>query len=270
MNSVPTADEQQAAFDRLMKLRYWRLTSSESEEYIATQRLGFESAEHMYQQLKKWEWPDWAVYPASLKQRKARRGSGDGRHLPPARGAIELFAPVVARLQDLFSSLTALDEAYKDERFEAVERYPGAAITENDEATHDSNVVLPLGATQSPSRISTELIAAYVIAEEPIEPLVEALHDKPDELDRAKLDKKVEHLRLLAGHVAKLVRGGKVRPGHNTEELSSRDQEAVRYYSNKLRAGVPEEEIQRTLVKWGFKRSDMLRIKNLGQNFLYR
>ena len=94
MGSVPTADEQQAAFDRLIKLLYWRLNSSESEEYIATQRLGFESVEHMYQQLKKWKWPDWAVYPASLKredkERKARRGTGEGIELPPAKEAVPL------------------------------------------------------------------------------------------------------------------------------------------------------------------------------------
>jgi len=170
----------------------------------------------------------------------------------------------------MFSSLTALDEANKDERFEAVERYPDAAITDQDEVTHDNDVVLPLGATQSPSRISTELISAYVIADQPIDTLVETLHPEPGKIDRVKLDEKVEKLKLIAGHVAKLVRGGTIRRGHHTEELSSREQEAVRYYSNQLRAGVPEEEIKQTLLRWDLKRDDMPRIKNLGQNFLYQ
>jgi hypothetical protein len=250
------------------------------EEEIA-KKASFGSAMAMHIQLKNWNLPDEIAYgtskahrserwPGNKRRRQARRGGGDGRALPSAGNAVALFAPVMARLDDMFSSLTALDEAYKDERFEAVERYPYAAITDQDEVTHDNDVVLPLGATQSPSRISTELISAYVIADQPIDTLVETLHPEPGTIDRAKLDEKVERLKLIAGHVARLVRGGTIRRGHHTEELSSREQEAVPYYSNQLRAGVPEAEIKQTLLRWGLKRDDMPRIKNLGQNFLYQ
>jgi hypothetical protein len=278
MESIPKTPN--AEQTRYFTYLTWRRNNKPIDKLARKYELG--SATALYHVLRQDGFPVCEVcgdYSKSLghceppgRKRKARRGGGEGRPLPAAEGAVELFAPVIARLQDLFSSLAVLEEAYQDERFEAVERYPHAAITGNDELSHEDDVVLPLGVTQNPSRISTDLIAAYVIAEKPIEPLVEVLHDKPGKIDRAKLDKKVAHLRLLAGHVATLVRGGIVRTGHHTEELSTREQEARRYYSNQLRAGVAEEEIQRTLLteRWGFKRADMPRIKNLGQNFLYR
>jgi hypothetical protein len=253
-------------------------TTHYSEEEVA-KKAGFGSAMAMHIQLEKWNLPNPIVYgtstvhvgekrPEDKRKRAARRGTTEVQHLPNAGGSVGLFAPVIARLDDLFSSLSALEEAYKDERFEAVERYQHAAITD-DEVAPGNDVVLPLGAKQSPSRILTELIAAYVIADQPVDALVDALHPEPGNIDRAKLGEKVEKLQLLAGHVAKLVRGGTIRRGHHTEELSSREQEAVRFYANQLHTGVAEEEIRRTLHKWGFKRSDIPRIKNLGQNFLY-
>jgi hypothetical protein len=81
----------------------------------------------MYQELKKWDWPDWAVYrelsvsrraEGKLK-RKARRGDDARTELPSAAEAIPLFDPVVHTLGDYMVDLTTLREAYANVRFEA-------------------------------------------------------------------------------------------------------------------------------------------------------
>jgi hypothetical protein len=152
--------------------------------------------------------------------------------LPSAGNAVALFAPVMARLDDMFSSLTALDEAYKDERFEAVERYPYAAITDQDEVTHDNDVVLPLGVTQSPSRISLELISAYVIADQPIDRRGSGGHRGAGGGAEA---------RVLLEAVRGLTRGGNVERDKETEYLNRMRQ----FLQEKLESEGPGDAVVR-------------------------
>jgi hypothetical protein len=118
--SSPTPDEQHVAFDRLVKLRWWRLNTDESEDHIATQRLGFESAEHMYRQLKDWGWPDWAVYkesPSPPQPKRQPRQSGPTKDLPPASAATELFQEAIDVLTRAIENLPHLTEIAQGGRF---------------------------------------------------------------------------------------------------------------------------------------------------------
>jgi hypothetical protein len=120
MVSLPTPDEQLVAFDRLIKLRWWRLNADESEEHIATRRLGFESAEHMYRQLKDWGWPDWAVYnepPAPQQPKRQPRQSGPAKDLPLASGATELSREAIDVLTRAVENLPHITEVSQGGRF---------------------------------------------------------------------------------------------------------------------------------------------------------
>jgi SOS response regulatory protein OraA/RecX len=100
-----------------------------------------------------------------------------------------------------------------------------------------------------------------VIEGKSLDPLLEALHPPTKNVKHRQLDEKVEQLKLKAVHVAKLVRGGIVRTGQQTEELESREQAAVEYITSRLRAGVPETKIEETLLNRGFSRTDIRRLK---------
>jgi hypothetical protein len=105
------------------------------------------------------------------------------------------------------------------------------------------------------------LIAAYVIEDQPLDPLLEKLHPSTGNLDRQKLEEKVEALKLAARQVAKLVRGGTIRTGRQTEELTAREQAAVEYITSRLRSGVAESKIDQILQRQGFTRSEIRRLK---------
>ena len=68
-------------------------------------------------------------------------------------------------------------------------------------------------------------------------------------------------LRLAARQVAKLIRGGIVRTGRRTEELEPRQQAAVQYITSAQRVGVPEPEIDQTLLARGFGKNQISWLK---------
>jgi hypothetical protein len=192
------------------------------------------------------------------RRRKPRRGTDVRTELPTAERAIPLFDPVIDTLVDYVIDLTTLREVYANERFEAVDRYEMSAIIEPVENTTTyGSATFPLGAKQDPPHQLIALIAAYVIEGKPLDPLLEKLHHSPTNADWHKLEKKVEELRLAARHVAKLVRGGVVRPGHNTDELNHHEQAAAQYITSQLRAGTPEPDIDETLRNRGFSRQEI-------------
>jgi hypothetical protein len=198
-------------------------------------------------------------------KRKPKRGGDEGIELPPPSSAIDLFAPVVDSL-DLVE-LTTLSQVYRNERFEAAEVHDMAVFIDSSEDVKTfGKSVQPLGATQFPTLLLTKLIALYVIAGEPVERLLAALHPRYSALSREEKDKingRAEKLVLLAGQVAKEVTADFVRRGHHTEELSPLLQAAANYRNRELRAGVPETEIEQTLISRGLRPEEMDRVKNL-------
>jgi len=187
--------------------------------------------------------------------------------------------------------LDSRKEVYRDERFETISNYPSASASlyrdtfppgeEGDEEwrklcemyDQDPNVdnffaanaptFLPKGATKSPPSPLTELIALYILANEPLEPLLDALHPNPAEVQLERLDQAVEELWHKAGQLATLVRGGIIRRGPSTEEITPPEQNLARYISSQLLQGVPEAEIREFLKKRGFSQAEFTRLKNL-------
>jgi hypothetical protein len=282
MNTLPNPDEQVVAFENLVKLRYWRLNSSKSDEQIATQKLGFESAEHMYQQLKKWRWPDWAVYkdlPKPKRQaEKKRRGSGKGERveLPPAKEAAPLFKEALDKLLEAMEFLQRDYESASSSRYNK-EYLHGELFFQytREEAHWADNLgrerVTP--ARRSPGHGLTELIAAYLLVYGDPEPLIEKLHLDPDSLDREKLRKHIEGdkdnskpgLLGSAENVAILIRGGKhVRSGLPAGEFDVDEQIINRRIRQGLQEGHSDQQIIELLAEEGISTSKAV-IKRLAR-----
>jgi hypothetical protein len=258
-------------------LRYLRLVNGRhrgrSEDEIAADA-GCESPAALYQQLAEDRFPvcrecgathvkseHWKSHEP---KRLAKRGAGVRIDLPAAAEAIPIFQPVVDALGDYVVDLTTLRETYADERFEVVDRYETTAINDPAENTITyGQGTIPLGAKLDPPHQLIALIAAYVMEGKPLDSLLEKLHHSAMALDRQKLEKKVAELRLAARQVAKLIRGGTVRTGRQTEELESREQAAAQYITSARRVGVPEPEIDRILLTRGFSRTGISRLKKL-------
>lgn len=199
----------------------------------------------------------------SKKPRKSRRGGGEGMELPPPSSAVELFTPVVDSL-DLVE-LSTLSHVYRNERFETVEIIDMAAFVDSSENIRTfGKSIEPRGATQSPAPLLTKLIALYVIAGEPVERLLAALHPRYSALsteEEDKINQRAEKLALVARQLAKEVCAELIRPGHHTEEFSGFLQAAANYRNRQLRAGVPEHQIEQTLINRGLTAEEMEQVK---------
>jgi hypothetical protein len=255
---------------RYLKLMLGRAQGADDEEIVENlDDPNIDSPHVLYRRLKEDGFPICPMCGTTYVEeghckpsRKARRGAGERQDLPSAAEAIPLFNSVVKALDSYLVDLTTLKEVYRDERFEAVDHYEVSAL---DDPEHNTTTygpaTIPLGAKLDPPHPLVALIAAYVIEDRPLDPLLEKLHSPTANLDRQQLDKKVETFKLVAHHVATLVRGGIVRRGQRTEELTAREQGAVEYITSRLRSGIPEPEIEQNLQRRGFTRSDIRRLK---------
>lgn len=89
------------------------------------------------------------------------------------------------------------------------------------------------GATRAPADVLVKLIGTYVLADKPLEPLLEKLHPEPETVDKEQLERiiygKMDGDRHIDGlwdkvrQVARIVRGGTIRRGPSTESLSTED-----------------------------------------------
>jgi hypothetical protein len=252
MRSLST-EEQETALAQLYRLRYWR-KKSESEEQIATQRLGFESVEHMYRQMKGWGWPDWAIYPGQPKQqpKKKPRSTGSAHELPPTAEAVHLFRDA---LNTLFADAddlkhrkeTYLTEPGKDKGlFDATyEDTLAAIIIPRGEKYREGPERLGIppdeksiftegmryknfeGASPAPPAPLPALIAAYLLAGKPLQPLVKALHPEAHEADLPNIEDRIQGKRSLSHNteqIAILIRGGKVDRGVPPPDISPEEQ----------------------------------------------
>jgi hypothetical protein len=277
-------------------------THDRTEDQIA-QSLDFGSPAALYQQLSQDGFPvcpecgETPVKPNHCKknkgrrQRQARRGTGQAIELPPAKNAEDMLRQAIERLQTDLLPLDSRREVYKDERFETVSDYPNASTTryrddfppgaEGDEEwrklceekgqdpslDHFFDSYAPIffaeGATQNPPSPLTELIAVYVLAGMPLEPLLNVLHPNLAELDQERLDQAVDELWHKAGQLATLARGGIIRRGPSTGELSLKEQNTASFITSQLRQGVSETEIVDLLRERGYSQQEITRLKNL-------
>src|SRR5215212_10197551 len=107
------------------------------------------------------------------QQRKTRTGAGSHTELPSAADALSLLQPVVEAFDEYLLDLTTLKEVYRDERFEAVEHYELTALVDLEHNTSFGPTTIPLGATRVPPHPLVALIAAYIIEDKPLDPLIE-------------------------------------------------------------------------------------------------
>jgi hypothetical protein len=275
--------------------------SEQTEDQIA-RNLGFGSPAALYQKLSQDGFPVCPVCgetPAKLNhctkkqqsQRRARRGTGQALELPPAKRAEGLIRKAIQKMETYWLYLDSRKEFYRDERFDTISDHPNASAShfrdvyppgeEGDEiwrklcerhgqepsVDHFFAPVAPIatseGASQIPPEPLPELIALYVLSGEPLHPLLEALHPNPSDVNQVRLDQAVEELWHTAGQLATIVRGGIIRRGPSTGELSPSEQSMARFISRQLREGVPEAEIYELLRKRGFSQLEITRLRDL-------
>jgi hypothetical protein len=284
---------------RYLRLCSERITGR-TEDQIAHD-LGFGSPAALYRQLSHDGFPvcpvcgDTPVKTNHCREnrgrRRAKRGTGQAIELPPARRAEDLFRKAIRNVETDLLHLNLRREFYGDERFDAVSDYPETSITfareklppgeEGDEiwrelcikVGHDPSVdsfvrtpvptITYLGATQSPPEPLTQLIALYVLAGEPLDALLDALHPDPSEGDKQRLHQAVDELWRKAGQLATLVRGGVIRRGPSTGEVSPHERAAAHYISHQLSKGIAKAQIHEALRKLGYSQQEITRLKNL-------
>jgi len=237
--------------------------------------------------------------PPERHKRKPRRGGGDAVDLPPAKEAEALFASALRQLEREISRLWLREERYRDRRFEAsyVHRSAGRSFYRDVDAdtdeeweklcrehgadpsqewfiVFDHGLTLPEGLSQHPAEPLTRLIAVYILAGMSLEPLLEKLHPGPVTADlKQQLELHIEGRKTQRGHipglkgeakqVARLVRGGVVRPGPPTGELSPREQAAAWHIQERRLQGASDADIYQELRQDGFTREDVSRLGNL-------
>ena len=90
------------------------------------------------------------------------------------------------------------------------------------------------------------MIALYALAEEPLEPLVEALHPDPSRVDWESIEKCVvgkDGLRRRARQLAAEVCGWKLGQGRHPEETDREQHNAALYVTQRTQEGASYDEI---------------------------
>ncbi len=293
---------------RYLKLLTGRLQSRDENDIAADARC--ESPAALYQQLAQDGFPVCRVCGAThveeghceKSERRARQGEGARQDLPPPAQAIPLFEQALRVLNEEIDALKNRKMYLQDERFVAVEEHRDPIVWSRlgipdedwkaicqrfgkDPASDrfelwDARFVEPAGAAQSPQEPLTKLIATYVLAGLPLEPLLERLHFAPGTVAKVELKRHIEGekvkkqrngktstqhipgLKTKAAQVARLIYGGTLRQGPSTGELSPSEQNIVWYRQQRVREGVPDTKIYQELKeKRGLTKDEYARLK---------
>jgi len=189
------------------------------------------------------------------RKRRARR-AGEKLELPPPKAAASIFRAVLVALEDDIGKLADRREWLQGERFVAGD-YPIVRVflkpkvadpsidppTETVVQEH-GEVAIPRGAGQAPAEPLTTLIAVAVLAGYQLPALLKKLHPDPSTIDTERLEQAVQELRNKARQLARLVRGGNIRRGPSTEELSLLEQLAAWEIYGMSQLGFSEREIE--------------------------
>ncbi len=252
----------------------------------------------MYRQLKDWGWPDWAVYeelPSPAQPKRQPRQSGPTKDLPPASGATELFQEAIDVLTRAVENLPHITEVSQGGRFVGSYVYKDAVYFPQESFSDEewrklcelydydpevkgflaTNAVTrnPAGAAPAPPQPLVMLIAAYVLADRPLGPLLEALHPNPSEADIESIDRVLyarkrkggddrDGLLRTAQQLATLVRGGKMGKGAPPSDLPAREHNAACHITWLRDQGYSNEDIYQELRHRGFTKEDILRLGN--------
>jgi hypothetical protein len=263
--------------DALLKIGLLcELRRREVEEKDIAVKLDFGGVEAMRVQLGNWGLPPWLIGEApSSESDKTERGAGTTREepveLPPAYDALPLFHRALQKLDRAIGDLENRKEYLQDGRFVAHESTGPAYSPET--GIEEGTLTIPMGGQQTPLEPLPALIGAYVLADEPLEPLLEKLNPWPQSVDKEQIQKLIEggrttkgHIRGLksvAGMIARGIRGGAIRSGPTTGEFSERIQNGVWYSRQLTQRGLDPATISERLREAGFTREEISQIRKL-------
>jgi hypothetical protein len=195
--------------------------------------------------------------------------------LPPPQCAKTFFRLALAWLEEDIESLPLFTERLQGERFvgsldepeeeelflyrrmfyetdwEQICRFFGFEPAPNTLDVWGAN--LAYGANQYPARPLVRLIAVYALVNEDLKTLLDTLHPDPSSIDEKKLSAKIDQLELVAGQLAKIVRGGTLRSGPSTEDVSSEELRIAWTISYKRKEGFSDERILRETARMGHR-----------------
>jgi hypothetical protein len=225
---------------------------------------------------------------------KARSGTKEHKALPPVSNAAELFRKALAKLAREVEELEHRRETYSGGRFVVTNVYEGSLLlprefvdaetwrelceqadaNPEDDTLWQSGAALkdPVGGAFRPSAVLAALIGTYLLAEEPLEPLLEALHPDLQDADSEQITKYVEGrkkpdgkdgLKVLAGQIATLVRGGALKTGTPPVALAPREQNLACTITDYREAGLSLDEIHRRLEPLGLAKQDVRRLADM-------
>jgi len=215
MNSISDTTTPNAEQTRYITYLSWRLADKPIDELAKRYELG--SAAALYHVLRQDGFPvcevcgDYTKEPAHCEQqerggkRRARRGTGERVELPPAREAIPLFEEALDELRAAIEQLEGRKEYFQDGRF-VVETHVEGHAYEGGERVEFKGAHAGPG-QQSPPEPLTSLIAIYILAGLPLEPLLSKLNSNPEDVDLDQLDLNIEGKRRKKGHTPGLRAG---------------------------------------------------------------
>jgi hypothetical protein len=159
---------------------------------------------------------------------------------------------------------------FTDEEWEEVCAEQGVESPTVERIILEDMSAIPYGARKAPAEILVKLIGAYLLADKPLEPLVEKLHQTPGTVDWEKIEgdlhgyatKTRNHIPGMLDKlrsIATEVRGGIRRTGP-FKELSDKDMEIASKINQMQRLGFTRGEIYEELKNKGYTRSDVDRL----------
>jgi|SRR5215212_2083216 len=148
------------------------------EEEVAV-KLKFGGVEAMRVQLANWGLPRWLIGEAlgsesDKAEQRARTAREEPAELPSAYDALTLFYGALQKLNRAIGDLENRKEYLQNGRFVAHESTDPVGWPET--GIEEETLTVPLGGRQTPLEPLPALIAAYVLADEPLEPLLEKLN----------------------------------------------------------------------------------------------
>ncbi len=230
------------------------------------------------------------------RERKAKAaGDQEPVKLPPARAAAPLFEDMINPAgahasslyprppiedpddprynQSLWRLLRAtlqdyiVDLEYLEEELQGGNRFIGTSINVDFDVREGPNAaIVPEGGRPYPYRGLVVLIATYALLYGKVGPLIEVLHPDPASINqdsRDKINRVVKALHTQAGQLAQWVRGGVVKAGRSTEELSLTEQRDAWEINRLKEQGLSDEEVRKEMPRLSVEEIKQLGAFNL-------
>jgi hypothetical protein len=182
-----------------------------------------------------------------------------------------LFHRALKKLNRAIGDLENRKEYLQNGRFVAQEATGPVDWPEMD--IENKTLTVPLGGQQTPLEPLPALIAAYFLADEPLEPLLGKLNRWPESVDKEQIQALIDGRQGLKGHIrglksivgmiARGIRGGAIRQGRTTGEFSERIQNGAWYSRQLSEQKLAPATISERLREAGFTRGEISQIQSL-------